>query len=227
MSGHARYVVARLTSGDLRKLRAASETALAAEPGVDYGWRVGLAPYVAGMPPKPPHVLIAGGGVAAVEAVAALRALAGPRLRITVLSPVDELVPRPASVASPFGFGPPNPLPLAAVQRHARFELHRGKLARVEPDEHVVIDDVGEPIEYDTLLVAVGARAQPAVPGAITFRGPGDAGAVARAVEDSPRLAFVLPSVSSWALPVYELAILAAAELRSRRRRAGDHGRHA
>ena len=168
------------------------------------------------MPPRPPHVLIAGGGVAAVEAVAALRVLAGPRLRITVLSPLDELVPRPSSVASPFGFGPPNPLPLTAVQRHARFELHRGKLARVEPDDHVVIDDVGEPIEYDTLLVAVGARAQPAVPGAITFRGAGDAGAVARAVEDSPRLAFVLPSVSSWALPVYELAILAAGELRSR-----------
>jgi len=167
------------------------------------------------MPFKPPHVLIAGGGVAAVEAVAALRALAGSRLRITVLSPVDELLTRPASVASPFGFGPPNPLPLTVVQRHAPFELHRGKLSRVEPDHHVVIDDVGEPIAYDTLLVAIGARAQPAVPGAITFTGPADVVAVGRALEDSPRLAFVLPSVSSWSLPVYELALLAAAELRN------------
>jgi sulfide:quinone oxidoreductase len=167
------------------------------------------------MPPKPPHVLIAGGGVAAVEAVAALRALAGRRVRITVLSPEDELVPRPTSVASPFGFGPPNPLPLAAVQQHARFDLHRGKLTRIEADAHVVIDDAGEPIAYDTLLVAIGARPQPAVPGAITFSGPPDVGAVARALEDTPRLAFVLPSVSSWALPVYELAILAVAELRN------------
>lgn len=168
------------------------------------------------MSPRPPHILVAGGGVAAIEAVAALRALTGPRLRISVLAPDDELVPRPASVASPFGFGPPNPLPFAAIQRHAPFQLLRGRLARVEPDEHVVIDDVGEPIAYDRLLIAVGARPQPAIDGAITFTGAADAGAVERAVEDGHRLAFVQPSVSTWSLPVYELAILAAAELRGR-----------
>jgi sulfide:quinone oxidoreductase len=168
------------------------------------------------MPPKPPHVLIAGGGVAAIEAVAALRALSGPRLRISVLAPDDELLPRPASVASPFGFGPPNPLPFEAIQRHARFQLLRGRLTRVEPDEHVAIDDVDEPVPYDTLLVAVGARPQPAVPGALTFAGPADVRAVELALEDSRRLAFVVPSPSTWALPAYELAILAAAELRDR-----------
>jgi sulfide:quinone oxidoreductase len=166
------------------------------------------------MSPRAPHILIAGGGVAAIEAVAALRALTGPRLRISVLAPEDELVPRPASVASPFGFGPPNPLPFAAIQRHAPFHLLRGKLARVIPEEHLALDDDDEPIPYDRLLVAVGARPQPAVPGAITFAGPGDARVVERAVQDARRLAFVLPSVSTWSLPVYELAILAAAELR-------------
>lgn len=154
--------------------------------------------------------------MAAIETVAALRALAGARVRISVLAPDEELVPRPASIATPFGFGPPNPLPFAAIQRHARFDLLRGRLARVEAAEHVVIDDVGEPIAYDRLVVAVGARPQPAVPGAILFSGPADVAAVARALDDSARLAFVLPSVSSWALPVYELAVLAAAELRDR-----------
>lgn len=171
------------------------------------------------MPPRPPHILIAGGGVAAIETVAALRALAGPRLRITVLAPDDELRPRPASVASPFGFGPPNPLPFAAIQRHARFDLRRGKLARVEPGEHVAIDDAGDAIAYDRLVVAVGARPQPAVPGAISFSGPEDVGAVSGALEGATRLAFVLPSASSWALPAYELAVLAATELRDRGRR--------
>lgn len=154
--------------------------------------------------------------MAAIEAVAALRALTGPRLRISLLAPGDELVLRPAAVAAAFGFGSPHALSYDAIQRYAPFQLLRGRLARVEPEEHVVIDGVGEPIAYDRLLVAVGSRLQPVVPGAITFTGPAEIGALERALEDARRLAFVLPSASAWALPVYELAILAAAELRSR-----------
>ncbi len=165
---------------------------------------------------QPPHIVIAGGGVAAVEAVAALRALAGPIPRITLLAPDAELTPRASSVATPFGFGAPSALPFDAIRRHARFDLHRGTLARVEPDAHVAVDEHGEPIRYDKLLVAVGARPEPAVPGAITFAGPADASAVARALEQTSRLAFVLPSATGWSLPVYELAIMAAVELRSR-----------
>jgi sulfide:quinone oxidoreductase len=165
---------------------------------------------------QPPHIVVAGGGVAAIEAVAALRALAGPIPRITLLAPENQLTPRAASVATPFGFGAPNPLPFETIRRHARFDLHRGALARVEPDDHVAVADHGEPIRYDKLLVAVGARPEPAVPGAICFTGAADAAAVARAVEETSRLAFVSPSPSGWALPVYELAIMAAAELRNR-----------
>jgi sulfide:quinone oxidoreductase len=167
------------------------------------------------MPRTPPHILIAGGGVAAVEAVVALRALAGPLPRITLLAPDDVLTQRPASVAMPFGLGMPAPLPFAAIQRHAAFDVHRGTLAQVTADDQVAGDEHGNPIRYDVLLVAVGARAQSALPGAITFAGPADAPAVAAALEETPRLAFVLPSASGWALPVYELAIMAATELRN------------
>ncbi|HEX6025173.1 MAG TPA: FAD-dependent oxidoreductase [Solirubrobacter sp.] len=163
-----------------------------------------------------PHIVIAGGGVAAVEAVAALRALAGSLPRITLLAPEDHLTPRAASVAAPFGFGMPSALPYDAIRRHARFDLYRGTLSRVDDEAHVVFDDHGEPIEYDKLLVSVGARPQPALPGAITFTGPSDAPAVAKAVEETERLAFVLPVATGWGLPVYELAIMAALEVRSR-----------
>ena len=71
----------------------------------------------------PQTIVIAGGGVAAIEAVAALRALAGPLPRITLLAPEGQLNPRPASVAAPFGFGVPNPLPFELIRRHAAFEL--------------------------------------------------------------------------------------------------------
>ena len=151
-----------------------------------------------------------------MEAVAALRALAGHWPRITLLAPQDELTPRAASVAAPFGFGVPSALPYHVIQRHAHFDLHRGTLVRVEPDAQVAVDDQGESIHYDALLIAVGALPQLALPGAIGFAGPADAPAVAAALDQSSRLAFVLPDASGWALPVYELAIMAAVELRGR-----------
>ena len=165
---------------------------------------------------QPPHIVVAGGGVAAVEAVAALRALTGPLFRITVLAPEAELSRRQASVATPFGFGLPPALSFDAISRHARFDLVHGKLARVEAGAHVVVDESGETLHYDKLLVAVGARPLPAVEGAITFTGPDAAAAVARALDETTSLAFVLPDASTWSLPVYELALMAATELRSR-----------
>src|SRR5690348_5728552 len=98
---------------------------------------------------QPPHVVIAGGGVAAIEAVAALRALTGPLFRITVLAPEAELVPRQSSVAAPFGFGMPGALSFNAISRHARFDLFHGRLARVEADAHRAVAEGGEALSYD------------------------------------------------------------------------------
>ncbi|RKQ87081.1 sulfide:quinone oxidoreductase [Solirubrobacter pauli] len=165
-----------------------------------------------------PHIVIAGGGVAAIEAVAALRAAVGPHPRITVLAPNDVLNPPPASVAAPFGFGLPNPVPFAVIQRYAPFDHRPAKLVRVEADQHVVVDDHGDRLRYDALLVAPGARSLPAVSDAITFTGPASVPAVEAALAETATLAFVLPSVSTWALPLYELAMMAATELRSRGR---------
>jgi sulfide:quinone oxidoreductase len=162
-----------------------------------------------------PQILIAGGGVAAVEALIALRALAGPRPRITLLAPGSELVQRPAAVATPFGFGPPPALALADVRRHAHFELRTGTLAAVDTRAHQAATADGERIPYDALVVAVGARPRAVLPGAITFAGPADAAAVAAAVATGEDLAFVVPTASGWTLPAYELAIMAAVERRS------------
>jgi len=170
------------------------------------------------MTTQPPHIVIAGGGVAAIEAVAALRSLAGHRPRITVLTPTQELPPRPDAVAAPFGFGMPSALPYDVIQRKAPFDVHAGTLAQVQPETRRVIDDAGRVLEYDALLLAVGAKPLPAVPGAIMFTGPADVAAVERVLDETARIAFVVPPGSSWALPVYELAIMAATELRNRGR---------
>src|SRR3954468_24508229 len=50
-----------------------------------------------------PHVVIAGGGIAGVEALLALRELAGQRISLELIAPEPDLVYRPFAVAEPFG----------------------------------------------------------------------------------------------------------------------------
>ena len=51
------------------------------------------------------RVLIAGGGVAALEAALALQALAEERVSVELLAPEPHFWYRPLSVAEPFGLG--------------------------------------------------------------------------------------------------------------------------
>src|ERR1044072_1816349 len=50
-----------------------------------------------------PRVLIAGGGVAGIEAALALRGIAGDRLDVELYAPRAEFVYRPFAVGEPFG----------------------------------------------------------------------------------------------------------------------------
>jgi sulfide:quinone oxidoreductase len=162
--------------------------------------------------PDRTHVLIAGGGVAAIETALALHALAGSRVAIELLAPAGEYVERPSSVLSPFG-GPPAPrvpldrLPMLGVVRH------RGALAEVDADRRQVRTTDGGRLSYDRLVVATGAHAIDGVPGAITFRGPISAGAVEGAIRAAgSRVVFVAPEEAGWLLPLYELALVTAHE---------------
>jgi sulfide:quinone oxidoreductase len=165
------------------------------------------------------HVLITGAGMAAVECTLALRALAGPRAAVELLAPAAELVHRPSSVTTPFGGEPARRIPLDRLARDLGVRLHRDALASVEAERHHVLTRDGDYVPYGILVVAVGAHSREAVPGAVTFRGPMSAGAVEQAIarvaaEPELRLAFVAPAGARWLLPLYELALLAAAELR-------------
>jgi sulfide:quinone oxidoreductase len=162
----------------------------------------------------PLHVLVAGGGVAGLEAILALRALAGDRVTISLLSPVGDFVQRQSSVLSPFGGAD---APHVSLERLTDLGVrcHRGALAAVDVNAHAVTTTDGGELEYDRLIVATGARAIEGVLGATTFRGPISAGSVEAALRRArTRALFVLPPGSGWPLPVYELALLAARELR-------------
>ena len=159
--------------------------------------------------------------MAAVEAMLALRALAGRRPAITLLTPDTELSPPAISVASPFGFGLPTAVPLAPLcERHA-VQLRLGLLAEVDTARRVAVPVEDDPVSYDHLLLAVGACRRAAVRGALTFRGPGEVAAVEAVLDEivagrGTRLVVAVPTTGTWPLPAYELAIMAAVELRSR-----------
>jgi sulfide:quinone oxidoreductase len=156
------------------------------------------------------RVLIAGGGVAGLEAVLALHALAGDRVALSLLAPAGEFVQRQSSVLSPFSGEDAPRVPLDRLPVH----WHRGALAAVDAAAHTVTTTDGGELGYDRLIVAPGARAVEAVPGAVTFRGPISAGAVEAALRGArSRALFVAPAGTGWPLPIYELALLAAREL--------------
>jgi sulfide:quinone oxidoreductase len=159
-------------------------------------------------------VLIAGGGVAALEATLALRALAEDRVAITLVAPEPDFVYRPLAVAEPFRVGEVRRFPLRRLVEAAGAELRQGSIAAVDPDRRVAVAEGGqEELPYQVLLLALGAVPRAALPGALTFRGPEDGPALAALLEQALEgrlrsLIFALPAGVTWPLPLYELALL-------------------
>lgn len=167
------------------------------------------------------RVLVAGGGVAALEALLALHELAGRRVHLALLAPGTEFLNRPASVAEPFGLGGPGPVSFTEVARHCNAELHIGTLAVVDAAQGIAVTGGRDRLEFDALIIAVGARAAPAAPGALVFAGPQDVPALAGVLDAAARgdvrsIAFAVSPGVAWTLPVYELAIMSAVDLRDR-----------
>jgi sulfide:quinone oxidoreductase len=165
------------------------------------------------MPPSPLRVLIAGGGVAGLEALLGLRDLAGERVTLRLLSPEPEFVYRPMAVAEPFGRGRAARHELSRIADDVGAELVMDALTGVDADAGVAVTARGERLRYDALLVAVGAGSEPALRRALTWTPETDPelfGGLLRDIDDGyvKRVAFVVPPGVAWALPAYELALM-------------------
>ena len=162
------------------------------------------------------RVMIAGGGVAALETALALHELAPGLLATTVIAPAAEFVYRPLAVREPFAYPPAQRYPLAPIVRDAGAELLADALEWIEPAKQLLHTASGAELEYDALMLALGARAQPRYEHALTIDDRRLDETMHGLIQDIEggyvkRIAFVAPGRLPWQLPLYELALMTAA----------------
>jgi sulfide:quinone oxidoreductase len=168
-------------------------------------------------------VVIVGGGVAGLEALMALRDLAGDRADVTLVAQQPDFVYKPLLVEEPFDLGPAERHELAPLAAELGAEFVMTAVKQVRGDEHTIDFDDGSELDYDFLIVCAGGRFHPALANARTFPSAGEPlriDELLRAGEGERRIAFVVPTGVTWALPIYELALMTE-------RRARELGRHA
>jgi sulfide:quinone oxidoreductase len=168
------------------------------------------------------RVLIAGGGVAAVEALLALRALAGDRVSVSLMTPESELTYRPVTVAEAFGRAEARTYQLADIFADQHGAHIVDSLVAVDPVGHAVMTASSATIPYDALLIATGARTTNPLPGALMFAGRAEVPRLRALLDElvdgtASSVGFALAREQTWALPLYELALMTASHLR-------DHG---
>lgn len=162
------------------------------------------------------RVVIAGGGVAGLEAMLSLAWSARDRVDVTVVSPSPEFRLRALSVNEPFARSKARSWPVEQMCSEHGARFVRDAVASVDTGRRSVTLTGGDVLEYDALLVAVGARAERALDGRISvFRGPQDVELVHGLVQDveggyTSKVAFVVPDGTTWPLPLYELALMLA-----------------
>ena len=163
------------------------------------------------------RVVIAGAGVGGLEALLALRALVPAGLQIDVLAPGESFLFRPVSIAESLRAIDSPAFDLDALLRDQQVHRHVDALASVDAAQRTVHTRAGSALPYDELIVAPGPRLASAVRGALALRGRADLPAVRATIRDLEEgrlgtLACVLPADSgAWPIPIYELALAAAA----------------
>ncbi len=168
------------------------------------------------------RVLLAGGGVAALEAALALRDLAADRVSLTMIAPNDELVYRPMTVREPFAYAAAERYPLEQMARDLGIRLVKDSFAGVDQHARIVRTESGQDVSYDALMLCLGARLLARYEHAITIDDRRLDKLLHGLIQDIEGgyvhdLAFVVPPRMAWPLPLYELALMSA-------RRAHDVG---
>ena len=158
------------------------------------------------------RIVVAGGGIAGLEAVIALRSLGGTRVDPVLVSPQREFAFRALEVAEPFGA---RSLRIAVADLLGELEVPQvtDTLVAVDPARRTIDTAQGSSLEYDALLLAVGGTPFPLHAHGITFDRPGDPAPFDELLADvdaglARDVVFVVPDECAWTLPAYDLALM-------------------
>jgi sulfide:quinone oxidoreductase len=162
--------------------------------------------------PSRTRVVIAGNGVAGVEAMLALHDLAPEHVDVTMLAPTPTFEVRALAVATPFAATRERRhFPLQPLAQDCGARLLTTGLDAVRADDRKVVTTDGATIDYDALVVALGGRSRAVYDHAMTFGAePLVLNGLLADIEQgySRRIAFVVPPGVCWPLPAYELALM-------------------
>jgi sulfide:quinone oxidoreductase len=162
--------------------------------------------------PAPLRVVIAGGGIAALEALLALTADARRAVDVTVVADSDAFSYRSLEVGESFGLGHPTRYPLATLVENTGARFVRAPVTSVRHEARAVVLGDGSELGYDALLVALGARSVPAFDHGSTFHAHLFEEILSDIRDDLARdVTIVVPRGALWSLPAYELALMTAA----------------
>jgi sulfide:quinone oxidoreductase len=171
------------------------------------------------------RVVVAGGGVAALETCLALRAFAGDRLHVTLIAPQPYFVHRPTGEHDPLSVRGLERVSVARLAQAAAATLRHDRLVAVDPAARRVHTAEGDELAYDALVLAIGAVPLAVPEGAQPFD-PGHAAGCRSLLRrlragDLEFLALVEPPGPTRAFDLYDLALEAAVSLRREHVEAG------
>jgi sulfide:quinone oxidoreductase len=159
------------------------------------------------------RLVVAGAGIAGLEALVALHTLAPGRIAPTLIDPGDAFRLRALDIGARFGMRPPRPYPLTDLAHDLGAVLVRQRVARVDHSDGTVVVHSGRRIGYDALLIATGSRLDPAMSEGVVFdpaHGPDTLASLA--AQAAGHTAVVVPDGVGWTLPAYELALMLSAQ---------------
>src|SRR4051794_24116079 len=108
-------------------------------------------------------IVIAGGGVAALEAGLALRSVAHEDLAIELVCPAEKFEYRPLSVLGAFRDTAPQVVEMKRFADEQGVTLHSACVTAVRPDAYELDTSLGQMIGYRALLICAGAHASPSI----------------------------------------------------------------
>jgi sulfide:quinone oxidoreductase len=165
--------------------------------------------------PSAVKVLVAGGGYGGLETALALKDALAERVEITLLTPTVDLTYRPLSSGAPFVREPAHTIDVHRLADERGLRVVLDELVTVQDDECRVLTHDGELIDFDALVIAVGAHERGSAPPLISWGQEPDQGKLGALLDELAAgtvksVAVTIPAGAGWPLAGYEAALIVA-----------------